>query len=247
MIMNTIAVISDIHGNLEALLAVLEDIRRHEIQDIICLGDCIGYGPQPEEVIHTLVQNKIPSVMGNHELAVHTPDFINWFNPLAKRSIEITLTLLSESAKKWICGLPLFLTLPPCRFVHGFPPDSAATYLFQVAESRMKATLKNLKERICFIGHTHELSLLTFCETAGEIDRRPLEKGPTFLDPGCRHLINAGSVGQPRDGDPRAKYVIFDPKNHTVILRSVAYDVEATVAKIIAAGLPEAHALKLMG
>jgi len=157
-----IAVISDIHANLEAFEQVLIDIGKSDIDTTVCLGDNIGYGPDPEPVVSLIRDRDIPSVMGNHELAVIDQKFLTWFNPLARRSLLKTIDMLSEETIRFIYGLKPFMIYDEYRFVHGFPPDSATTYLFQVAEDELLHTFNQMKERICFLGHTHRLEIIGF-------------------------------------------------------------------------------------
>jgi predicted phosphodiesterase len=238
-----IAVISDIHGNMDALESVFADMDAARIDVIFSLGDNIGYGPEPEKVVKQLQDRRIPSVLGNHELAVNKPLYLKLFNPAAKRSIEKTATLLSENAIAYIAGLPNMRTFQDCRFVHGFPPESPVTYLFQASDAALEQAFDDTPERLCFVGHTHELALLG--HDGGELFRQPLLEGKTRLDQNHRYLINAGSVGQPRDGNNNAKYMIWDSDEGILDVRFVAYDIARVVDKIMAAGLPEVHALRL--
>jgi len=240
-----IAVFSDIHGNMDAFEKVVEDIEACRPDAVYSLGDNIGYGAEPERVIQTLIRLRIPSVLGNHELAAKEPDFLSWFNPAARKSLTMTFDMLSADSLNFIRGLPTHLTAPPLRLVHGFPPDSPTLYTFQV-ESRIKRrVLKELPERICFVGHTHILEIAAYDgDTLLDV---AFQEGLNRLQPEHKHLINIGSVGQPRDGDMRAKYVIWDNAENTLDIRCVPYDARAAAAKIIAAGLPELHARRLLG
>ena len=237
------AVISDIHANREALEAVLADIQRWQPDAVYCLGDVIGYGPEPGAVIELLLKNAITSVRGNHELAVMTPRFLEWFNPIARVSIEKTTGLLRPGEVAAISRFPPVMSAHRCRFVHGFPPDRVKTYLFEASEYQLIRTLGQAVERICFVGHTHELEVVAY--DGKQVTHRMLTREVVGLDAGSRYLVNIGSVGQPRDGDNHAKYVLWDDGAQTLDIRYVAYDIEAAVGKIMAAGLPESHALRL--
>jgi diadenosine tetraphosphatase ApaH/serine/threonine PP2A family protein phosphatase len=240
-----IAVLSDIHGNMDALEQVLADIDGRGVASVLSLGDNIGYGAEPERVVQALMARGIPSVLGNHELAAKKPGFLGWFNPTARTSLTMTLRMLSAESMAFIAGLPNFRVIHGCRLVHGFPPDSPTLYLFQVSPEVQQKTLRDLPERICFVGHTHVLGLIrhdgrTLADVA-------FKEGANRLDPVMQYLVNIGSVGQPRDGDPRAKYVIWDPAESTLEIRCVPYDARAAAAKIIAAGMPGEHAQRLLG
>lgn len=238
------AVISDIHGNLEAFKQVLMDIGKSNIDDMICLGDIIGYGPEPEQVVTMIKDHNIPTVMGNHELAVIDQNYLSLFNPLARKSLLRTIGLLSEETINFISRLQSFLIRYDCRFVHGFPPDSASMYLFQVSEDGLLLTFKQMKERICFLGHTHRLEIIDFNGQA--ITHAPLTNSITHLERNHQYIINVGSVGQPRDGDNCAKYVIWDSLNDTIEAKFISYDIVSVIDKIIAAGLPIEHAVRLL-
>ncbi len=238
-----LAVISDIHGNFEALQKVLADMNTVDIGDIVCLGDCIGYGPEPEQVLAEVIKNNIPTTLGNHEMAVCNSQYLKWFNPNARTSIEKTMTMLSGASTRFIQSLPCSHVVGHCRCVHGYPPDSVREYLFQKAPHALIKTFKAMSESICFVGHTHDLELVHF--DGRQVERWPLKQGIMSLDTQYQYIINVGSVGQPRDGDNSAKYAIYDTERHELEIRFVAYDIAETVAKIKAAGLPESHANRL--
>jgi predicted phosphodiesterase len=239
-----IAVLSDIHGNMEAFEQVLADVEASGVDKIISLGDNIGYGPESERVISVLRDRNIPSVMGNHELAVADPNYLNWFNPVARRSLEKTLDMLSDLSIEFSSNLEPYLTCDNCRFVHGFPPDSITTYLFEISENGFFEIMKRMTENICFIGHTHNLEIADF--DGVRVERGILTEGLHHLHTDRKYIINIGSVGQPRDGNNRAKYIIWDTSAHTIEVKFLPYDISSVVAKIRQAGLPEAHARRLL-
>lgn len=238
-----IAVISDIHANLEAFVQVLADIDRSNVDEVVSLGDNIGYGPEPDKVVQLIRERKIPSVMGNHEMVVTDRAHLEWFNPTARKSLQDTIALLSNESIDYICGMKNCIVSETYRFVHGFPPDSPTTYLFQVPEEKLRQTFRQMKEKICFIGHTHELEIIGF--DGQTLTRSPMHKGITFLYDEKQYIINIGSVGQPRDGNNNAKYLIWDTLNYHVEVRFVPYDIAAVVNKILEAGLPKSHADRL--
>jgi predicted phosphodiesterase len=238
-----LAIISDIHGNMEAMRNVLADIDTLHIDDIVCLGDCIGYGPDPEAVITEIRRRQIPTIMGNHEQAVCNPHQLEWFNPLAQKSLRMTLSMLSEPSMDFIRHLPISLVVSQCICVHGYPPDSVRTYLFQKSPEALKQTICAMAQAVCFVGHTHDLEIVSYDDR--RLERRVLEQGAIDLDPKHRYIINVGSVGQPRDGNNNAKYAVYDPQRTTLEIRFIPYDIASTAAKIKAAGLPENHARRL--
>jgi predicted phosphodiesterase len=238
------AIISDIHSNLEAFQEVLIDIARSHVDRIVSLGDNIGYGPDPEDVLKLIGGNNIPSVMGNHELGIADPTFISWFNKSAMRSLEINRELLSPQSLRYIQTLQSTFTQGECLFVHGFPPDSITTYLFEVSEIKLKAILPFIDQELCFVGHTHELELISF--DGQNLRRTGLAEGERHLQEGHKYLINAGSVGQPRDRDNHSKYLIWDNESRRLEVRFIPYDVAKTVKKILTLGLPRINADRLL-
>jgi predicted phosphodiesterase len=238
-----IAVIADIHGNMEAFEQVLADIDHCGVDDVICLGDCIGYGPEPERVLQTVAARGIPCVLGNHELAIVDSRCLNWFNPLARESLIKTQAMLSPRSMAFIAALKRFEVRHSHRFVHGFPPDLPKMYLFQASRAKLLSTFDEMTEPLCFVGHTHQLELIGF--DGRQLTQSPLAEGRIILSSEARYIINIGSVGQPRDGDNRAKYAIWDDASHDLEIRCIPYDIARTADKIIRAGLPVAHAKRL--
>jgi diadenosine tetraphosphatase ApaH/serine/threonine PP2A family protein phosphatase len=157
----------------------------------------------------------------------------------------MTFQKLSAASLQWIAGLPVHRQVGDARLVHGFPPDSATLYLFQMSTAQKAAAMQELPERVCFVGHTHVLGLIGL--DGHVLADVGLAAGLNRLDPALRYLANIGSVGQPRDGDRRAAYALWEPQAHTLEIRRVAYDTEAAAAKIVAAGMPAAHARRLLG
>ncbi len=238
-----IAVLSDIHGNLDAFREVLQDLDRFRVDQVICLGDMIGYGPEPEETVRLIRERAIPCVMGNHEMAVVKPQLQEWFNPQARESIQKTQTLLSAETLLYIHDLPSSRIIEHFRFVHGCPPNSPFIYLYQLSQSRLMEIFRKSAESIIFVGHTHNLKLICFDGHA--IVHKPLRHGIVPLSADNSYIINAGSVGQPRDGNNTAKYVIVDTLAHSLEVRFVPYDIAAVYRKIMDAGLPKSHAERL--
>lgn len=233
------ALISDIHGNLEALLAVLDDIRSHSISEIYCLGDVIGYGPNPCECLDQVMQHAKCTILGNHDqAALFDPD---GFNPMALQAIYWTRDQLdngpgstSQINARWdfLGELPRFLDEGEFRCVHGSPRDPTNEYVFPeyVFDQRKMELLFGKIERVCFMGHTHIPGVFTTdCEFV-----TPVDCDYQFRIGESKVMVNVGSVGQPRDEDRRACYVILDTDAMTLTYRRVEYDIDATVAKIYA-------------
>ncbi len=224
-------------------MEVLADIDNCQIDQIIDLGDNIGYGPDPEKVVQSIIKRQIPCIMGNHELSILEPALLEWFNPNAKKSLKKTEKMLSVSSLQYIQTLDRSMVMHDCRFVHGFPPDSPTTYLFQVDRPTLKQTLDASEESLCFTGHTHRPEIIV--GSSDKILRKPLHQEKFGIDPANKYIVNVGSVGQPRDGDRHAKYVIWDAGDKTLEIRYVSYDISITTEKIIARGFPRPHAERL--
>ncbi|MFZ5425735.1 MAG: metallophosphoesterase family protein [Thermodesulfobacteriota bacterium] len=239
-----LTVLSDIHGNLEAFRAVLADARRTAPgAPLVCLGDMVGYGADPEEVVQEARAAGVASVLGNHEMGVVRPGTRDRFNPQAWNAVRWAASRLSPQSMDFLAGLPESLVLHGCRFVHGLPPDEVDTYLFQASQAQVVRAMKHMTEDVCFIGHTHQLRLVTL--EGDSIKGERLPEGDTALAAGKRFIVNAGAVGQPRDGDPRAKYCVYDTGNRVLTVRYVPYDNMAAARKILEAGQPRVYAERL--
>jgi len=238
-----IALISDIHGNMEALTSVLSDIGDQDVDTIASLGDAIGYGPEPNQVISLIRKRHIPAILGNHELAAIRPSHLQDFNPHARESLEKTIRLLTLSSMRFIQGLKPFDVMGRCRMVHGFPPDSPLVYVSMASDARFASAFKGMAEAVCFTGHTHLLQTISY--DGSEVLHSPMREDRINLDESRQYIITVGSVGQPRDGDSRAKYVIWDTRNHQIEVRRIPYDIKSVSDKIIQMGFPPVHAQRL--
>lgn len=235
-----IAVISDIHGNLEAFEAALADISKQECDRIVCLGDVVGYGPDPESCIRILADEKIQCIKGNHDDACSSDEFPYRMNSIAQTATLWTQQRLNRVEKLWLANLRSTIEEDEITFVHASPymPDGWDYVTdYWEAENAFHA----FTGRICFIGHTHEpVAWIKEDDkiAADTFDRLHIEKGK-------RYLINVGSVGQPRDRNPNSAYVIYDSDRGYFDLKRVAYDIEKTQRKILAVGLPMPLAQRL--
>ena len=239
-----IAVISDIHSNADALSAVLADMDMSSVNSVVSLGDNIGYGPEPEAVIQRIQERKIPSVLGNHEYGMIETASLEWFNSDAKKALMMNETWLSKDSKNHIKTFQPFLETEDAYYVHGFPPDSFTTYAVHVGNDAMMPVMMHMGVPICFVGHTHDLNV-SYTD-GNKLLRHRLKKGMVRLKQGWKYIINVGSVGQPRDGDKRAKYLIFDTDAYSLDVRFISYDAEETAAKIKRLGLPFQYAFRLL-
>jgi predicted phosphodiesterase len=238
-----IAVISDIHGNIEALREVLADIEQAGADSVVCLGDLIGYGPDPEEVVRLVRSRAIPSVLGNHELGIVQPEFLAWFNASARQSLEMTAGFISGASTAFLHTLPRMLVSHGGLFVHGCPPDSPMDYIFEMSARELYNAFNRTDQPVSFVGHTHLLGLVSLEDD--KVKHTSLGEGIARLKEGVRYIVNVGAVGQPRDGNNNAKYVIWNTSEKIVEVRFVPYDIAATAEKILQLGLPRINASRL--
>ncbi|MEF2144671.1 MAG: metallophosphoesterase family protein [Desulfovibrionaceae bacterium] len=240
-----LAVISDVHGNIEALDRVLEDIDRRGVTDVVCLGDAIGYGPEPEACVRRIRERRMPMVLGNHEQGLKSAKYLAWFNGPARQALTQTRKLLEEETVAWLRERPVSLERHGMLFVHGCPPASVTDYLYAMDEEDLAACFRSYPQRLAFAGHTHELNLYSY--DGAEARREEFWDKPVQLDPARRYIVNAGAVGQPRDQDVRAKYVLLDRVTQVLQAVFVEYDIRKTAEAIRALGFPEAYARRLGG
>lgn len=231
------AVISDIHGNYEALTMVLQHIKEQAVDEIICLGDIIGYGPDPLKCLDQVMESCQLTILGNHDqAAIFDPE---GFNPVAMKAIFWTRDQLESdnanlelSDRRWdfLGELPRRHDEGKYLFVHGSPRDPTNEYVFPehiYEKSRMQMLMKRF-EQYCFQGHTHIPGIFT--ESGSFLEPRQQDNFFRLTTDKC--MINVGSVGQPRDENPRACYIILDTDENTVQYHRVEYDVELTRQKI---------------
>lgn len=229
-------IVSDIHSNLEAFQSVIEDVEsRGGFDQIWSLGDLVGYGPDPVACVDLLRSYSHQAVAGNHDLASIGKLSLEAFNSHAKAANEWTATQLGREQAEYIAGQQLKLELDEFTVVHGSPRDPVWEYVITV--SAAVASFMHFDTYWCLVGHSH---IPFMCH--------PSEEGATFANfPGDtpvilgedRIIINPGSVGQPRDGDPRASYLVFDESASSIVHHRVAYDIPSTQEKMTKVGLPK--------
>jgi predicted phosphodiesterase len=217
-----LAVLSDIHANLAALDAVRDDLP--EVDEVWALGDIVGYGPQPNEVIARLQEMGARSVMGNHDGAAIGEVDVSWFNPDAARAITWTAGVVDANARAYLASLPEVRREGELTAVHGSPRDPTWEYISSPGIAA--ACLASFETRLCLHGHTHVP--IVFRADEGRMDVVPAEPGDPLSVQGGRLLVNPGSVGQPRDGNPASSYAVIDTEVETVQFRRVRYDIERT-------------------
>jgi diadenosine tetraphosphatase ApaH/serine/threonine PP2A family protein phosphatase len=227
-----VAVLSDIHSNLVALEAVLADVGT--IDAIWHLGDVVGYGPWPDEVVGRLREVDAIGVRGNHDAAAVGGREIEWFNPEARAAMEWTRSAISEETRTWLGALPEQRTADDFSLVHGSPREPLWEYVTSLPVAR--ANLAVLTTPYGLHGHTHQP--VVWLEDDGRVQAIAPADGSTFALDGRRALLNPGSVGQPRDGDPAASYLELDLDQRRAVWHRVPYDIGAVQGAMRAAGLP---------
>jgi diadenosine tetraphosphatase ApaH/serine/threonine PP2A family protein phosphatase len=234
------AILADIHGNLAAFKAVLQDVEeRGGAEQLWCLGDIVGYGPDPSECIALLCQYNHLCVAGNHDWAAIGRVDISDFNPDAAEACRWTARQLSPEDVRYLDNLPLTLSRDDFTIVHGSPREPIWEYVLSTESAG--ANFQFFETRFCFIGHSH---LPVVFENVGQ--RCVLMGLPAELRLGeNRLIINPGGVGQPRDGDPRAAYAIYDAGAATIYHYRITYDIEATQQRMVEHGLPVFLAMRL--
>jgi diadenosine tetraphosphatase ApaH/serine/threonine PP2A family protein phosphatase len=237
-----IAVISDIHGNWHALEAVLADIEREGVDETWCLGDIVGYGPQPNRCVAETQAHSAICLLGNHDLAALGKVDLAGFSPDAAESARWTMTVLSSEALEFLKTLEPKGEREGIELFHASPRDPVWEYV--LSESAVRSALDLTTAGLVLVGHSHiPIALLL---SNGDALAGGLAKGGSEIElTEGRWLLNPGSVGQPRDGDPHAAYLLLDLERRTAHFRRVAYNIEATQAEIREAGLPEALAERL--
>ena len=238
-------IISDIHSNLEALNTILDYLKRKEkIDRFICCGDIVGYGAKPNEcteIIRGL--NNCYTVSGNHDWGAIGLEDTSFFNPVALEAVEWTGRHLTKDNRNYLKNLASEIEEDNFLLVHGSPRDPINEYIFE--ERTFLANLPRIKKNICFVGHTH-VPLCLYATPSQEIKGIPLDDGAVLeINPSYKYLINCGSIGQPRNGDPRASCGIYEEEKNIIRIKKIKYDITKTQEEIINAKLPSALALRL--
>src|SRR4051812_24696804 len=236
-----VAVISDIHGNLHALEAVLADIDRQAPDEIWCLGDVVGYGPRPNECVALARERASVSLCGNHDLAVIGTLDVADFSGDAAAAVRWTQGVLDTDARDWLASLLPSAARPGADLYHGSPRDPVWDYV--LSEEVARLSLLETTAPIVLVGHSHVALALAW---DGETIEGGLAPEGTEAELEARRwLLNPGSVGQPRDGDPRAAWLLIDDEARRGTFRRVTYPIDQTQAEIRERGLPTALAARL--
>ncbi|MDE2900894.1 MAG: metallophosphoesterase family protein, partial [Chloroflexota bacterium] len=236
-------VVADVHSNLEALRAVIADAEADGgFERVLCLGDVVGYGPDPSECLALLRSYPHAAVAGNHDLAAIGELSVDTFNPAARAAALWTRHRLTPDEQAYLRANPLRHEESGATLVHGTPREPVWEYFLpwlmppQVTDECFSL----FDTPLCLLGHSH---LPFACDEAGIVT--PLQPGMTLAVDGARTIMNPGSVGQPRDGDPRAAYAVYDTEACSLTHHRVPYDIERTQLKMAEAGLPDSLAVRL--
>jgi predicted phosphodiesterase len=233
------AIIADIHANLEAFQVVLEDIKAQQCTHCACLGDVVGYNANPKECLDIVREMNIPVVKGNHDEYCSTDEPLDGFNPAAAEAVNWTRKQLTEDDRQWLRDLKYRQMVNNFTIVHAtLDAPQRWGYVFDKLAAAASFTYQNTP--VCFFGHTH---------VPVAFMRDTMVRGGTYskfkIEAGKKYFVNVGAVGQPRDNNPKAAYVVYDVDEGTIELRRLEYNIPKAQQKILAAGLPERLAERL--
>ncbi len=233
------AVIADIHANLEALEVVLADSKEQKCTHYCCVGDVVGYNANPKECLDIVRSMGMPVVKGNHDEYCSSEEDLEGFNPHAAEAVNWTRKQLSMEDRQWLRDLKYVRLVASFSMVHAtLDGPQRWGYVFDKLAAAASFTYQNTA--VCFFGHTHVPVAFV---------RDSVVRGGTYskfkTEPGKKYFVNVGAVGQPRDGNPKCGYVIYDLNEGTIELRRLDYDIEKAQMKIMAAGLPQRLADRL--
>jgi diadenosine tetraphosphatase ApaH/serine/threonine PP2A family protein phosphatase len=234
------AIISDIHGNFQALEAVLELIDRLAPDRIICLGDIVGYGADPSLCIERVRHRCSTVIMGNHDAAAVELTSIAFFNPVAHEAALWTRAALNDDEKDYLKQLPLTARIEDFILIHS-SPDEPQHWHYMHSEDDAAGRFEFFDSQLLFFGHTHYAGVFEH-DGHSVVERRP----DNFkLQENSRYMVNVGSLGQPRDGDPDASFAVFDSQTREIVFFRHPYDIAAAGKRILEAGLPSVLASRL--
>lgn len=233
----SIAIISDIHSNLEALQTAFEYIDQKEIKTVYCLGDIVGYGPNPNECVDLVRERCDVVLMGNHDYAAIGLANIEYFNEYAKTSTYWTIENLTAENKGYLSNLPFSHQNDDQIFVHSSPSNpSHWYYVLSIQDAQIE--MQSFDQKVCLIGHSHVPVIFT--------EKNFYRQTPFQLEPNEKYIVNVGSVGQPRDGNAHLCFSILDEEKNSIEFIRLNYDLQKTYSKIIKTGLPMFLAERLL-
>jgi len=234
-----IALFGDIHANLEALESVLDDAQSQSVTDYVCLGDVIGYNADPVACLEKIREMDCPTVKGNHDEVASGHHSLDNMNPTAAAALQWTRNQLNEEQRAWLAKLRMVRQVADFTVVHS-TLDQPAAWNYVTNRFDAMASFSYQFTKVCFHGHTHVPRVYIKNDRVIEVEPDSIE-----IEAGSKYFINAGSVGQPRDGDWRACYVIYDLDTRVLRFRRIEYDIEKTQQKILDAGLPTSLAERI--
>lgn len=233
-------IFSDIHGNLEAMMAVAEAFKKENVDCYFCVGDVVGYGANPNECVEVVKAISSVCIAGNHDWAVIGKVDTTTFNPVAKEAILWTAECSTSQALAFLSDLELIYKNEDVILVHGTLQEAGFFhYLVDIVQAQIMFSM--MDRAVCFVGHSHIAGIFDKSQN-GIVYAPPRE---VKMEAGHQYIVNVGSVGQPRDGDPRACFCVFDTGENVIQLHRVAYDIKEAQRKIVEAGLPEFLAYRL--
>jgi predicted phosphodiesterase len=232
-------IFGDIHSNLEALEAVLEDMQEQKVTQAVCLGDIVGYNASPSECLELVRGIGCPIIKGNHDEDASEDWPLQDINELALMSMEYSRSHLTDEQKKFLRGLPMYKQIGHFSVVHSTLDNPVHWHYVFTAEDAARSFVHQ-RTQICFHGHTHVPHLFVKDSAVHEFSFKRV-----VVQDGKQYFVNVGSVGQPRDGDWRSAYAIYDSVQKVIELRRVPYDLAKAQAKILEAGLPDRLAERL--
>lgn len=233
------AIFGDIHANLEALEAVLADAKSQGVTDYVCLGDVVGYNADPIACLNIVRDMGCPTVKGNHDQDASENHSLDSMNPIAATALQWTRDQLDDDQRLWLKRLRMVRQVGDYTIVHS-TLDQPVHWNYVTNRFDAMSNFSYQFTQLCFHGHTHVPRVYMKSDKVREV---PAES--VVIEPNAKYFINVGSVGQPRDGDPRSCYAIYDHATKLIVFRRIDYDMETTQRKIIEAGLPEMLAERL--
>ncbi|MFQ5559613.1 MAG: metallophosphoesterase family protein [Nitrospinota bacterium] len=228
------AIFSDIHGNYEAFISVLEKAEEQEVDSLVFLGDIVGYGASPCECLALLKRNSDISLGGNHDYAIAGKTSTRYFNEYAKAAVLWTQGQLADADRKYLGSLPVMGKNDDMTYAHSSPFEPEHWHYVTNALDA-KRNFEYFSGEICFLGHSHVPLIL---EKQADGTLAGIRDKKVCLKEGHRYIVNDGSVGQPRDGNPKASFCIFDTEERSIEIVRVDYDIETEQKKIVKSGLP---------
>ena len=233
------AIFGDIHANLEALEAVLEDAASQGVTDYVCLGDVVGYNADPAACLERIREMGCPTVKGNHDQDASEDHSLDSMNPVAAEALQWTREQLDEDQRLWLKRLRMVRQVGNYTIVHS-TLDQPLHWNYVTNRFDAMSNFSYQFTQLCFHGHTHVPRVYVKSTKVSEVAAESVE-----IEANSKYFVNVGSVGQPRDGDPRACYAILDSESDLLVFRRIDYDMETTQKKILAAGLPAMLAERL--